>query len=203
MPNLSQATTPRSGGIGCLDLMNGTSQPAWYAAYTRANHEKHVAEQLIRRGIECYLPLYDSVRCWKDRRIRLSLPLLPGYLFVRIAFRDRLRVLEIPSVVSLVGFGRGPVSLDEAEVESLRSALTGGLSARPHPFLNTGHRVRVKQGPFEGLEGIIVRRKGEFRLVVSFSLIQRSIYVEVDSELLESLNAPARSSSRLSGIDNH
>src|ERR1017187_1332676 len=79
-------------------------EPQWYAAYTFANHEKGVVQQLERRSVECFLPLYESVRRWQDRRVRLQLPLFPGYIFVRLAFRDRLQVLEIPSVVRLVGF---------------------------------------------------------------------------------------------------
>src|SRR5271157_5605311 len=78
-------------------------EPHWYAAYTCANHEKRVALQLERRSLECFLPLYESVRRWKDRRVRLELPLFPGYVFVRLALRDRLQVLQVPGVARLVG----------------------------------------------------------------------------------------------------
>src|SRR5215831_4249339 len=95
----------------------GYLETSWYAAYTCANHEKRVVQQLDIRGVESYLPLYDSLRRWKDRRMRLRLPLFPGYVFVRIALKDRLRVLEIPSVSRLVGFNGHPTPLPCSEIE--------------------------------------------------------------------------------------
>src|SRR6266852_464107 len=98
-------TTLQNFGTGVgADLLGESTQPHWYAAYTSANHEKRVAVQLKERAVENFLPLYESVRRWKDRRMKLQLPLFPGYVFVRLALRDRLRVLQIPSVVRLVGF---------------------------------------------------------------------------------------------------
>jgi transcription antitermination factor NusG len=160
-------------------------EPHWYAAYTCANHEKRVAQQLDRRSVECFLPLYESVRRWKDRRVRLQLPLFPGYIFVRIALKVRLRVLEIPSVVRLVGFNGFPTALPYVEIESLRRGLTCPLRAEPHPFLTEGRRVRIKDGPLVGMEGILVRRKGNLRVVLSLDLIVRSIVVDIDSADLE------------------
>ena len=156
-------------------------EPHWYAAYTCANHEKGVARQLERRSVECFLPLYESVRRWKDRRVRLELPLFPGYVFVQLALRDRLRVLEIPGVVRLVGFNGFPTALPHAEIDALRDGLKCYLRAEPHPFLKTGLRVRIKRGPFAGMEGILVRRKGNLRVVLSLDLIVRSIIVDIDS----------------------
>src|ERR1700691_238866 len=101
----------------------GFFEPHWYAAYTCANHEKGVTEQLERRSVENFLPLYESVRRWKDRRVRLQLPLFPGYVFVRLALRDRLQVLEIPSVVRLVGVDRYPTPLPAEEIETIRACL--------------------------------------------------------------------------------
>jgi len=162
------------------------AEPHWYAAYTRANHEKHVAAHLDSRGVEHFLPLYCSTRRWKDRRVQLELPLFPGYVFVRIPLFDRLRVIEIPSVVRLVGFGGGlATALPNDQVEALRSGLNGELKALPHPFLSVGRRVRIKSGPLAGLEGILLRRKGGHRVVVSLEMIQRSISVEADLADLE------------------
>jgi transcription antitermination factor NusG len=157
-----------------------SSLQLWYAAYTCANHEKRVAQQLCVRSIEHFLPLYDSVRRWKDRRVQLQLPLFPGYVFVRIALRDRLQVLEIPSVARLVGFNGTPTPLAEGEIEALKAGLEGGVRVVPHPYLKVGRRVRIIAGPFEGLEGILIRRKNELRFVISLDLIHRSISVEVD-----------------------
>src|ERR1700675_35642 len=123
---------------GAVVLPASSREPRWYAAYTCAQHEKRVAEQLAKREVEHFLPLYSSVRRWKDRRVRLSLPLFPGYVFVRLALQDRLRVLEIPSLVRLVGFGGSPSALPEEEVELLRSGLAGEVHAEPHPFLILG-----------------------------------------------------------------
>lgn len=154
---------------------------AWYAAYTCANHEKQVAERLKNRGVEHFLPLYESVRRWSDRRVRLELPLFPGYVFVRLALSDRLRVLQVSSVVRLVGFGEEPTALGESEIEILRSGLQCGASMQPHPYLTAGRRVRIRNGPLTGLEGILLRRKSKCRLVLSIELIARSVAVDVDA----------------------
>ena len=152
----------------------------WYAAYTCANHEKRVAAQLDARAVEHFIPLYNSVRRWRDRRIHLALPLFPGYVFLRLALRDKLRVLQIPSLVHLVGFNGQPAALSDEEMEALRQGLTEQLNAQPHPYLKVGRRVRVVSGPLTGLEGIIVRKKNHLRFIISLNLIMRSVSVELD-----------------------
>ncbi len=162
-------------------------EPRWYAAYTCANREKRVAEQLVGRGVEQFLPLYDSARRWKDRRVRLQCPLFPGYVFVRLALKDRLEVLQIPSVVRLVGFNGQPSPLPENEIASIRNFLAEGHRTEPHPYLHVGRRVCIVRGPLEGLEGILLKRKNNLRIVVSLDLLQRSMAVDVgmaDVELL-------------------
>jgi transcription antitermination factor NusG len=156
-------------------------QPHWYAAYTCANHEKRAAEQFVNRGIEHFLPLYESLRRWKDRKMRLTLPLFPGYVFVRMLLRDRLQVLQTPSVARLVGFNGTPTPLPEDDINRIREFLNRGYRAEPHPYLRIGRRVRVSSGPLLGLEGIIVRRKSGDRFVISLDLIQRSLAVEVSA----------------------
>jgi transcription antitermination factor NusG len=164
----------------------GISLPAsylekrWYAAYTRANHEKHVAKELQAREVEHFLPTYHSIRRWKDRRVRLELPLFQGYVFVRLALCEKLRVLQVPSIVHFVGFNGQPVPLHEQEMQTLRAGLTEKLQAEPHPYLTAGRRVRVKSGPLAGLEGILVRRKGKSRVVLSLDAIMRSIVTDLD-----------------------
>ena len=172
-PILNSAATAEALRSSCLELK-------WYAAYTSANHEKRVREQLELRCVPSFLPLYKTVRRWKDRRVRLNLPLFPGYIFVRIAPVDRLRVLQIPSVVRLVGFNGRPSPLSDEEIEGLKNGLACDVKAEPHPFLTAGRRVRIRAGPLEGREGILIRRKGSFRVVLSIELIQRSIVVDVD-----------------------
>jgi transcription antitermination factor NusG len=169
--NYSGALTPPSSSLG----------PRWYAIYTCANHEKRVSGELRARFVEHFLPLYTSVRRWKDRRAQLELPLFPGYVFVRLALCDRLRVVQIPSVVRLVGFGGLPAALPDTEMEILHAGFGQSLRAEPHPFLTVGRRVRIAAGPFTGLEGVLKRKKGSLRVVVSLELIQRSVAVDVDA----------------------
>jgi transcription antitermination factor NusG len=165
-------------------LPEDTAGLNWYALYTCPRHEKCVAQQIEQRSISCFLPLYRSVRRWKDRRKELELALFPGYVFVRLALKDRLRVLQLPSAVRLVSFNGEPAVLPESEIEGLRRRLSGGC-VEPHPYLNVGRRVRVCAGPMQGLEGIIVRRKDRCRVVFSLDLIMRSVAVEVDESDVE------------------
>jgi transcription antitermination factor NusG len=123
--------------------------------------------------------------------VRLQLPLFPGYLFVRVPLRDQIRVLQVPSVVRLVGFGEHPIALAENEIETLRKGLDGRW-AQPHPYLSRGKRLRIKSGPLAGMDGILLRRKGSFRVVLSIDLIKSSVAVEVDAaDLMPSLSVPA------------
>ena len=157
-----------------------SSEPRWYAAYTSANHEKRVAEQLERRQVESFLPVYESVRRWKDRRVRLQLPLFPSYVFVRLALRDRLQVLDIQGVARLVGFGGHPTPVPAEDVEALRSCFEAGHALQPHPYVQRGQRVRVLSGPLAGFSGIVLRQRNRTRFVVSFELLQRSVAVEMN-----------------------
>jgi len=168
-----------------LGLPLDNLESRWYAAYTRAQHEKCVAQQLDERAIVRFLPLYEAVHRWKDRRKRVQLPLFPGYVFVRIPLQNRLDVLRIPSVVRLVGFNGAPTPLPEEEIEGLRRALNGGLRAEPHHFLQVGRRVRITTGPLAGCEGILKRWKGVLRIVLSIELIQRSILVDIEATSVE------------------
>ena len=157
----------------------------WYALYTCARHEKHVAEQIKRRSFSCFLPLYRSVRRWKDRRKELDLALFPGYVFVQMEFEKRLQVLQLPGVVRLVSFNGQPAVLPTEEIEELQTRLSAGFKMEPHPYLRAGRRVRVRSGAMQGLEGIVVRRKDRCRVVFSIDLIMRSVAVEVDEADLE------------------
>lgn len=168
----------------------------WYAAYTCANHEKQVAAELNARGIEHFLPLYSSLRRWKDRRVWLDHPLFPGYVFVRLVLVERMCVLQIPSLVRLVGFGGLPAALPDQQVEILRAGLAERLRAEPHPFLTVGRRVRIVRGPLRGLEGILLRKKGNFRFVLSVELIQCSVSVDVEATDVQPLRESMRSLSR-------
>lgn len=156
------------------------TEPLWYAGYTRARHEKRVAEQLRQRSVECFLPLYETVHRWQNGRHCVQLPLFPGYLFVRIALRERMRVLQVPSLVDLVGFNGIPVPLPDMEIDTMREVLSSGLIAQPYPYLAAGTRVEIRSGPLRRLTGVLLRRHGQRRLVLSVDLIQRSVIVDLD-----------------------
>jgi len=164
--------------------------PQWFAAYTTPRHEKHVYELMVDRQIETFLPLYRVVRKWKKSApVVLELPLFPTYVFVRIGRQDRGTVLGIPGVLSIVGSGREPWPLPNRDIEALRQ----GMNLRnfePHPYLKIGERVRIKAGVMAGVEGILVRKKNDFRVVLTLDSIMRSVSVEVDAEEIELVDAP-------------
>lgn len=163
------------------------TQSRWYAAYTSPHHEKWVAGQMNAAQIECFLPVYKSVRRWKDRRKQLELPLFPGYVFVHIALQDRLQVLRLPGVVQFVAFQGKPAPLPETEIETLRQGMQASARFEPHPYLKAGRRVRVRTGALQGVEGVLVRKKDSFRVVMTIDLIMRSVALEVDAADVEVL----------------
>jgi transcription antitermination factor NusG len=178
----------------CAALPAEYHEVRWYAAYTSANHEKRVAEQMGVRGVEHFLPLYASVRQWKNGRVTLQRPLFPGYVFVRLALREKLRVQQIPGMARLVGFDGRPAALPDEEIETLRTSLNSGMRAEPHPYVSVGRRVRITAGPLAGREGILKRRKGNLRVVLSTELIQRSISVDIDASDVVPVQEPSRGS---------
>jgi transcription antitermination factor NusG len=168
-----------------LRLPSTFYEPLWYVASTSANHEKNVAEQLGLRKVEHFLPLYNSVRRWKDRRVALAMPLFPGYVFVRLALRDRLQVLQVPGVAKLVGFNGLPAALPQEEIDALRISLASGVRVEPHSNLTAGRRVRVMSGPLAGTIGVLVKRKNKTWFVLSVELIQRALAIEIRGTDLE------------------
>jgi transcription antitermination factor NusG len=166
-------------------------EPHWYAASTCANHEKRVAQQLRMRSIPYFLPVYESVRKWKDRRKRLELVLFPGYIFIRIPIQERLRVLELASVVRLVGFGALPCALPDKEIEALQSVPSCRLQIEKYCWPAVGSRVKITHGPLQGMEGQLLRRKGLVRVVLSIETIRQSASVEVDITDVEPIKSPA------------
>jgi transcription antitermination factor NusG len=174
-----------SARLDSTPQLEASTQIRWYATYVCSRHEKQVLSQLQERKINCFLPVYRSVRRWKDRRKELELVLFPGYVFVHIDLKDRLRVLQLPSVVRFVSFNGQPAPLQDTEIEVLSKGLASGIRAEPHPYLKVGQRVHVRSGPLAGADGILVRRKDKFRVVLSIDLITRSVAVEVDEADIE------------------
>jgi len=157
----------------------------WFAVYTVSNHEKRVQQHLQVRDIETFLPLYAVTRNWKNRTtVKLDLPLFTSYVFVRIARTESSQVLAVPNVVFMVGDGRRALPLPDKEIEALRS----GLQLRkvdPYPYVKVGARARVRSGPLTGLEGIVVRKDDQLRVVMSLDLIRKSIAIHVTADELE------------------
>src|SRR5208337_1330075 len=176
-------------GGGGLDISG-----AWCAIYTRHQHEKAIAQILSAKGLEVFLPLYNATRQWKDRTMRLSLPLFPCYLFLRGMKERRLEVVTTPGIVSVLGINGEPAAIPESEIESVRRVIEWGNRVEPHPFLRCGDRVRVISGPLQGLEGILVRKKNLCRLVLSIEILERSAAVEVDVSAVERVRGSSHSS---------
>ena len=152
----------------------------WYALQVRPRCERVIASALLSKGYEGFLPLYRQRRRWSDRMKEIELPLFPGYLFCRFDLNNRLPVLVTPGVMHIVGIGRTPHPVDEEEIAALKLIVISGLQAEPRSYLTIGERVRIEIGPLAGVEGILTAIKGTSRLVVSVTLLQRSVLVEID-----------------------
>ena len=155
----------------------------WACAQLEINRERLALHCLGLAGYEVYLPRIRSQRATGLRKAVTAL--FPGYVFVHMDLNDRLRVLQLPSVVRFISFNGHPVPLPEGEIETLSHGLASGIRAEPHPYLKVGNRVLVKSGPLAGAEGILVRKKDKFRILLSIDLIMRSVAVEVDEADVE------------------
>jgi transcriptional antiterminator RfaH len=166
-------------------------QRSWFAVFTLPKNEKAVVKHLSLRSVETFLPTYEDVRVWKNRqRVNVVLPLFPSYLFVHINRWERVKVLQSPGVLHIVGNGRDDVSLSEAEVEFLRSGLNG-RKIEPFGDFVVGERVRIKSGLMQGVEGVLVRKKAKLRFVLAINLIKQYAAVEIDADDLELVLARA------------
>ncbi|MGD0920779.1 MAG: UpxY family transcription antiterminator [Terriglobia bacterium] len=163
---------------------NTAYDPAWYALHTRYQHEKAVAQALSNKQFEVFLPLYNAVHHWKDRIRQLSLPLFPCYVFIRGGLNRRVEVISTPGIHAYVGVGWRPIPIPDQEIAAVRRTITNCARVEPHPFLKCGDWVRVKYGPLEGIEGILVRKKNQFRLVLSVTLLHQAAAVEVDASIV-------------------
>ena len=161
----------------------------WFALRVRPNYEKPVAAALRGKGFQEFLPLIRSKRQWSDRVKIMDLPLFPGYLFCRLNLDERLPLLTTPGFLYLVGVGKNPEPVDEAEIAGIQAVLRSGLTITPWPNLVVGQKVRLKHGPLRGLEGVLTRIANRHRIYVSVTLLQRSISVEVDPEWVQPVNA--------------
>lgn len=166
---------------------DSASDRRWYAVFTVPQNEKSAIRHLELRDVESFLPTYETVRVWKNRqRVKTVLPLFPTYLFVRIDRDERVKVLQTPGVLHIVGNGRNVIPLEDAEVEFLRSGFDG-RKAEPFSELVVGEKVRIKTGMMQGVEGTLVRKQSSLRFVLTLTLINQHAAVEVDADTLESV----------------
>jgi transcription antitermination factor NusG len=160
-------------------------EASWHALYTRHQHERLVAHALTSKGFDVFLPQYHAIHRWKDRRKELELPLFPNYVFIQGGLDRMLNILTTPGVHSLVGWGGRPANIPQEEIDAVRRLVQSPLRVQQHPFIRCGDRVRIKSGPLEGIEGILVRSKSAYRLVLSVEILARSAAVEVDASMVE------------------
>jgi transcription antitermination factor NusG len=170
-----------------LSTMN-LQVPHWYVLFVRSNQEKRVAHRLAGLDVEHYLPCFESLRQWKDRRVRLAAPLFPGYVFVRLPLLERAKVLTLPNVVSFVGPRNSPSTIADDEIACIRQGVEQGR-AEPHEFLRAGQRVVITSGVMSGMEGILLRTKNNTRVVVSLDTISRSFVVDVDAACVQPVDS--------------
>jgi transcription antitermination factor NusG len=163
-----------------MEIQSAAGAPNWYALFTRHQHEKSVAFALSNKSHEVYLPLYRSVRRWQDRAKPIWLPLFPCYVFIREGMDRQLQILTTPGIIHIVGWGGNPAIVPQSQLDAVRQIIESCLIVETHPYLQCGDRVRVKTGPLMGLEGILTRKKGVARLVVSMEMLGRSAAVEID-----------------------
>jgi transcription antitermination factor NusG len=152
----------------------------WFALRVQSRCEKVVAAVARNKGFEEFLPLQQGHRRWSDRLKAIDLPLFPGYLFCRLDPQRRLPLLTIPGVLHFVGIGKIPSPIEDMEIAAIQAAVGSGIATEPWPFLEVGQRVRLEDAPLVGLEGILVETPKRQRVVVSITLLKRSVAVAIE-----------------------
>src|SRR5947208_13972998 len=162
----------------------------WFAIQVKSTHEKRVTSLLQYQTYQYLRPLYTSLRRWSYRIKSVELPLFPGYVFTRFTPAARIPILTTPSVISIVGIGATPTPIDEREIAAIQRAVASGFGLSPHPFLQVGQRVRINGGSLCGLEGLIADVRKRDHLILSVTLLQRSVAVEIDSGWVTPIYSP-------------
>lgn len=175
-----------------IERAGDSGSKRWYALHVQSRHERVVSTIAKGKGYEEFLPVYQSRRRWSDRFKSVECALFPGYVFCRLDPRYRLPLLTIPGVLRFVGVGNAPAPIDDEEIAAIRATTSSGLQAEPWPFLAAGQRVRLQEGPLAGMEGLLVEVRKRYRVVVSVTLLQRSVAVEIEREWVEPLNESGR-----------
>ena len=163
-------------------IMPKASPYPWYALRIQSRKEQLSSQVLSHKGFQSYVPTYRNLRQWSDRCVELDTPLFPGYVFCRFDPRTRLPVLTTPGVISILGFGQEAAPVDDREIEAIQAVLRSGLHVEPCGFLQEGQKVRIVRGSLQGLEGILMHKKTQYRMVISVTMLQRSVTVEIDRD---------------------
>jgi transcription elongation factor/antiterminator RfaH len=169
----------------------------WYVLQCRVRKESMISAQLEGQGFECFLPKYKSIREWSDRKKVVEQPLFPGYVFCKFDYTQRRPVVLTPGVLQVVGCGKAPIPVEQKEIEAIQLAVASELPSQPWPYMDVGERVRIHTGKLAGLEGILINFKGNHRVVLSVSLLQRSVALEVDLAWIASLEKTRDAKSQL------
>jgi transcription antitermination factor NusG len=180
----------QTGSLLQRDVMGS---PEWYALYTRHQHEKVVSQILLGKGFDVFFPQYPVVRASGSHTKKLLLPLFPCYVFLHGGLDRRLDIVTTPGVHAFVETANRPAVIPQAEIDGVRQTVESSFRVEPHPFLRAGDRVRVKSGSLQGIEGILIRKKNLFWLVLSVEMLGKSIAVEIQSSAVEKIPAQASS----------
>lgn len=167
------------------------SCPLWYALQVRTRRENSTASILVGKGYETFLPTYESLERRRAKPKKITAPLFPGYVFCRFDALKRLPILVTPGVIAVVGRGRIPAAVEDSEIEAIKKAVSAGLRVEPWPYLEVGQMVRIEGGALAGMEGILTAFKGTRRIVLSVSLLRRSVALEIDRSKVRPIN-PSR-----------
>jgi transcription antitermination factor NusG len=171
----------------------------WFALQIRSRWEGTTTALLRGKGLETLLPTYTTKRKWSDRFKVVEAPLFPGYVFCRFDVHNRLPVLITPGVISVVGRGKTPIAVDDKEILSIQAAIGSGIQMEPWPYLEIGERVRVKDDVLDGMEGILTNFKGSDRVVISVTLLRRSVALEIDRSRISPLGSPRTAPAEVTG----
>jgi transcription antitermination factor NusG len=175
-----------------MNQSKSSNNLSWFALQIRSRWEGTAAGLLRGKGMETLLPTYTTKRKWSDRYKVVEAPLFPGYVFCRFDVHNRLPVLITPGVISVVGRGKTPVAVDDAEILSIQAAIGSGIQMEPWPYVEIGERVRIKDDVLDGMEGILTSFKGSDRVIISVTLLRRSVALEIDRSRITPLGSPCK-----------
>ena len=159
----------------------------WYVAYTFPKAEKSIQKNLEIMKITSFLPLYEVIRRWSDRRKKILAPLFPNYIFIYSSHHERYKALKLKGIVKYVSFGGKPAIIENEQIESIKKIIIGNIEVNPIEYLKPGKSIKIIQGPFLGAEGILEEVKGGMRLIVQLNCLNRAVSVHVSANMVSPL----------------